>query len=283
MFRSKLPYIGAGIVGIFLIGAVFAPWIAPYNPYEINLSQGLEPPSLAHPLGQDMNGSDILSRLLYGARISMAVGLIVILISGGAGILAGLISGYYGGKVDTVLMRVVDILLAFPGLLLAIALAAVLGPKIQNVVFALSLLGWVSFARLVRGQVLSVREREFVLAAKALGICNLRIMLFHIFPNVLSPVIIQATFGIASVIIAESSLSFLGLGVPPGTPSWGGMLSEGKQVLMEAPYVSLFPGMAIMLVVLSFNFLGDGIRDRLDPKTEGRGLRTEVGGLRAEG
>ena len=266
MFKGRLPYIGLVIIGLFAVSGIFAPWLSPYNPYEIRLSQGLSPPSSAHPLGQDINGSDILSRLLYGARSSLAIGVIVICISGATGIMIGLISGYYGRVVDTVLMRLVDILLAFPGLLLAIALAAVMGPKIQNVVFALSLLGWVSFARLVRGQVLSVKEQEFVVSAKALGISDMRIMLVHILPNVLSPVIIQATFGIASVIIAESSLSFLGLGVPPGTPSWGGMLSEGKQVLMEAPYVSIFPGVAIMLVVLSFNFLGDGLRDRLDPK-----------------
>lgn len=267
MFRSIWPYIGAGIILIFSFGAILAPVLSPYDPYEIVLSEQLAPPSAAHPLGQDANGSDILSRLLHGARISLVVGLSVVGLTAVVGILMGLVSGYYGGWVDTLLMRVVDILLAFPGLLLAIALVAVLGPSMRNVVIALAVLGWVSFARLVRGQVLSVREREFVLAARTSGQSDLRIMLVHILPNVLSPVIVQATFGIAGVIISESSLSFLGLGAPPGTPSWGAMLSQGKQVLLDAPHVSIFPGLAIMLVVLAFNFLGDGLRDRLDPRS----------------
>jgi peptide/nickel transport system permease protein len=272
MFRSIWPYIGAGIILVFTAGAILAPWLSPYDPYEIRLSEQLAAPSRAHPLGQDLNGSDILSRLLHGARISLAVGLSVVGLTAIVGIFLGLVSGYYGGWIDTLLMRVVDILLAFPGLLLAIALVAVLGPSMRNVVIALAILGWVSFARLVRGQVLSVREREFVLAARTSGQGDLRIMLVHILPNVLSPVIVQATFGIAGVIISESSLSFLGLGAPPGTPSWGAMLSQGKQVLLDAPHVSIFPGLAIMLVVLAFNFLGDGLRDRLDPRS-GTGRR----------
>ena len=171
---------------------------------------------------------------------------------------------------DLVLMRIVDILLAFPGLLLAIALVAVLGPSIANVVIALSVLGWVPFARLVRGQVIAVKERDFILAAKTSGQSDFRIMLLHILPNIVSAVIVQATFNLAGVIISESSLSFLGLGAPPGTPSWGAMLSEGKQVILDAPHVSFFPGLAILLVVLAFNFVGDGLRDRFDPKTEKR-------------
>jgi len=273
MFRSIWPYIGAGIILLFTTGALLAPWLSPYDPYEIRLSEQLAPPSASHPLGQDANGSDILSRLLYGARISLVVGLSVVGLTAVVGIFLGLVSGYYGGWIDTLLMRLVDILLAFPGLLLAIALVAVLGPSMRNVVIALAVLGWVSFARLVRGQVLSVREREFVLAARTSGQSDLRIMVFHILPNVLSPVIVQATFGIAGVIISESSLSFLGLGAPPGTPSWGAMLSQGKQVLVDAPHVSVFPGLAIMLVVLAFNFLGDGLRDRLGPRG-GPGRRT---------
>lgn len=267
MFISKWTYAGIVIIGLFILGAVMAPWLVPYDPYEITLSEQLAPPSAEHLLGQDANGSDILSRLLYGARISLAVGVLVVVFSGSIGVLLGLFSGYYGGLLDTILMRLVDILLAFPGLLLAIALVAVLGPNINNVVVALTVLGWVSFARLVRGQVLSVKERNYVLAAKTSGQSDLRVMLVHVLPNVLSPVIVQATFGVASVIIAESSLSFLGLGVPPGTPSWGAMLSEGKQVLLDAPHVSIFPGLSIMLVVMAFNFLGNGLRDMFDPKT----------------
>ncbi len=268
MFKNKLVYIGWVIVILFGLGALLAPWISPYDPYELRLSEQLIPPSSKHLLGQDANGSDIFSRLLYGARISLTVGLLVVFLSGTIGITIGLISGYYGGVIDTGLMRVVDILLAFPGLLLAIALVAVLGPSVFNVMIALTVLGWVSFTRLVRGQVLSIKERDYILAAKTSGQSDFRIMFVHILPNVLSPVIVQATFSVAGVIIAESSLSFLGLGVSPGTPSWGAMLSEGKQVLLDAPHVSIFPGLAIMLVVLAFNFIGDGLRDRFDPKTE---------------
>jgi len=269
MSRNKFFHMGIAVIGLFLFGAIFAPWLSPYDPYEIKLSQQLSSPSYEHPLGQDANGSDIFTRLLYGARISLMVGVTVVFFSGSIGIILGLLSGYYGGLLDTVLMRIVDVLLAFPGLLLAIALVAVLGPNMNNVVLALTALGWVSFARLVRGQVLSVKERDYILAAKISGQTDLRIMLVHALPNVLSPVIVQATFGLASVIIAEASLSFLGLGAPPGAPSWGAMLSEGKQVLLEAPHVSLFPGLAIMLVVLSFNFLGDALRDKFDPKRAG--------------
>jgi peptide/nickel transport system permease protein len=268
MFKNKWSYIGLAIVALFFLSALLAPWLAPEDPYTVNLSKKLLPPSLSHPMGYDIYGCDILSRLLYGARISLLVSFAVVLITGIVGIILGLISGYYGGTVDTVLMRLVDVLLAFPGLLLAIALIAVLGPSVQNVIIALSILGWVSFARLVRGQVLSVKERDYILAAKTSGQSDSRIMLVHVLPNVLSPVIVQATFNIAGVIIAESSLSFLGLGAPPGTPSWGAMLSEGKRVILDAPHVSIFPGLAIMLVVLAYNFLGDGLRDRFDPKTE---------------
>lgn len=270
IFRNKLTWLGLGILLFFILAAVAASWLAPYDPYAINLAEQLSRPGPGHLLGQDGNGADILSRLLYGARISLLVAVVVVLFSGLIGTLLGLVSGYYGGLIDLLLMRLVDILLAFPGLLLAIALVAVLGPALSNVVIALTALGWVSFARLVRGQVLSVREREYILAARISGQSNWRIMWVHILPNVLSPLIVQATFSIAGVIIAESSLSFLGLGAPPGTPSWGAMLSEGKQVLLEAPHVSIFPGLAIMLVVLACNFLGDGLRDSLDPKMRGK-------------
>jgi peptide/nickel transport system permease protein len=268
MFRSKWTFIGLAIIVALLLCALFAPWIAPEDPYAINLALELAPPGTDHIMGRDMNGSDILSRLLYGARISLAVGVFVVTISGFFGIFLGLLSGYYGGWIDTVLMRLVDILLAFPGLLLAIALIAVLGPSITNVIMALSILGWVPFARVVRGQVISVKERAYILAAQTSGQSDLRIMALHILPNIISAVIVQATFNIAGVIIAESSLSFLGLGAPPGTPSWGAMLSEGKQVILDAPHVSIFPGLAIMLTVIAFNFVGDGLRDRFDPRTE---------------
>ncbi len=268
MFRNKWTYAGLIIILFFIVTALTAPWIAPEDPYEINLVLQLAPPDADHIMGRDNNGSDILSRLLYGARISLVVGLSVVTISGIIGILLGLVSGYYGGWVDLILMRIVDILLAFPGLLLAIALVAVLGPSLTNVVIALIALGWVPFARLVRGQVISVKERNYILAARTSGQSDLRVMIIHILPNIISVVIVQATFNLAGVIISESSLSFLGLGAPPGTPSWGAMLSEGKQVILDAPHVSIFPGLAIMLVVLAFNFVGDGLRDKLDPKTD---------------
>ncbi len=268
MFQSKWAYIGFFIILIFLICALMAPILAPYSPHTISLPEQLQGPSFKHPFGQDSDGCDILSRLIYGIRISLLVSILVVLLSGSMGIFIGLVSGYYGGFIDIILMRIVDILLAFPGLLLAIGLVAVLGPSLFNVITALTILGWVSYARLVRGQVLSVKEREYIFAAKTSGQSDMRIMLRHILPNVISPVIVQATFSMAGVIIAEASLSFLGLGVAPGTPSLGAMLSQGKNVLWEAPHVSIFPGATIMIIVLAFNFLGDGLRDQLDPKAQ---------------
>ncbi len=270
MFRNKWTYIGIAFIAIFVFSAIAAPWIAPEDPYKIDLMLELQPPSTEFIMGRDINGSDIFSRLIYGARISLVVGIVVVSVSGTIGIFLGLVSGYYGGWIDLILMRLVDILLAFPGLLLAIALVAVLGPSINNVIIALTALSWVPYARLVRGQVISIKERNYILAAMTSGQSDLRVMFFHILPNILSVVIVQATFNLAGVIISESSLSFLGLGAPPGTPSWGAMLSEGKQVILDAPYVSIFPGLAIMLVVLAFNFVGDGLRDKFDPKTETR-------------
>jgi len=267
MFKNKWTYLGFFILGVFLVCAIFAPYLAPEDPYQISLVKQLALPSGDEILGRDRNGGDIFSRLLFGARISLVISVVVVAVSGLIGITLGLISGYYGGWIDTVLMRMVDILLAFPPLLLAIALVAVLGPSLSNIVIALIVLGWVPFARLVRGQVLSLKQRNYILAAKTSGQADVRIMFVHILPNIISTVIVQATFALASVIISESSLSFLGLGAPPGTPSWGAMLSEGKRVILDAPHVSIFPGLAIMLVVIGFNFLGDGLRDRFDPKT----------------
>ncbi|MBF0240319.1 MAG: ABC transporter permease [SAR324 cluster bacterium] len=263
---KKLTGLTLFILICFLLPAVLAPWLAPFSPEEMDLVAQLEGPTVRHWLGMDQNGSDILSRMLYGARISLYVGFWVVGISSLVGISIGLISGYYGGWLDSIIMRIVDILMAFPGLLLAIALVAVMGPDINNVVFALTVLGWVSYTRLVRGQVLSVKEEEYILAAKTSGISDFRVMFRHILPNILHPVIVQTTFSLAGTIISESSLSFLGLGVPPGTPSWGSMLADGKDYLLEAPHVSIFPGIAIMLVVLAFNLLGDALRDYYDPQ-----------------
>jgi len=254
----------------FVLPALLAPWLAPHDPMAMDLAASLELPSAAHPLGRDEQGADILSRLIHGARISLMVGLSSVAASTLVGVTLGLVAGFLGGWVEQALMRLVDVLLAFPGLLLAIALVAVLGPGLGNVVIALAALGWTGFARLVRAQVLSERERDYVLAARSLGAGPLRIMFRHILPNISAPVLVQASFSVAGAILAEASLSFLGLGAPPGTPSWGAMLSEGKHVLMEAPHVSLFPGAAIMLVVLGFNLTGDALADHLDPRRRER-------------
>ncbi|MDH4224792.1 MAG: ABC transporter permease [Deltaproteobacteria bacterium] len=257
----------ACLLGVFfVIPALLAPWLAPHDPLEVDLKGALEPLGGGYPLGRDDQGADILSRLLYGARISLLVGVGSVAVSAVLGVALGMISGYLGGWVDMLIMRLVDVFMAFPGLLLAIALVAVLGPGLSNVVLALTALGWTGFARLARGQVLGVMEKDYIRAARGLGVGPLRLMGRHILPNIMAPVVVQASFAVASAILAEASLSFLGLGAPPGTPSWGAMLAEGRHVLWEAPLVSLFPGLAIMGVVLGFNLLGDALNDYLDPK-----------------
>jgi len=248
-----------------LVGcAVFAPVLAPYPPDLQSLSQDLQPPSSAHWLGQDKLGRDQLSRIIYGARVSLEVGLATVAVSVLIGLIVGAIAGYLGGAADFWIMRVVDVLLAFPGLLLAIAMSAVLGPSLRNVIIALSLIGWTGYARLVRGEVLSIKTREHVEAAEALGVPRLRVLTDHILPLLVAPVVVQATFGVAGAIVAEASLSFLGLGVQPPTASWGAMIDEGRSFLLIAPYLTVFPGLAILATVLGLNALGDGLRDWLD-------------------
>ncbi len=262
---------GAVIVVLTVLVAGIGPLISPYDPAEQTLPARLEMPSRAHPFGTDELGRDILSRVLSGARISLLVGLAVVAISGVVGTLLGALAGYRGGVFDELLSRAVDILLAFPGILLAIALVAVLGPSLVNVVLALSIVGWVGYARLVRGQVLLVRELEFVQAARALGADTGRILWHHVLPAVWPAIVVQATLGMAGAIIAEASLSFLGLGVQPPTPSWGTMLSGGRGHLLDAPHLTVFPGLAIATVVMGLNFLGDGLRDVLDPRLTAHG------------
>jgi peptide/nickel transport system permease protein len=256
---NRLAWIGLIIIGLLLVTALLAPLLTPYPPLAIDLTGELEGPRQGHLLGQDKLGRDILSQIIYGSRVSLVVGLVVV------GVTVGSVAGYFGGAFDMILMRIVDILLAFPGILLAIALTGVLGPSLKHIILALCVLGWVGYARLVRGQVLAEKNREYVLAAKALGASHLRIILRHILPNCFAPVIVQATFGLAGVILAESSLSFLGLG-PQDVPTWGRLLNEGTQYLLFAPHVSIFPGIAIMLTVLAFNFIGDGLRNQWDVK-----------------
>jgi len=258
--------VGFVIVSIAVLAALLGPAVTPYDPAAQDLARRLEVPSLAHPFGLDELGRDILARILSGARISLLVGLAVVSVSSIVGMLVGSVAGYFGGRVDDVISRIIDVLMAFPGILLAIALVAVLGPSLTNVVMALSVIGWVGYARLVRGQALRAREFDFVQAARALGAGSRRIVLRHILPTALPAVVVQATLGMAGAIIAEAALSFLGLGVQPPTPSWGTMLDAGRSHLFDAPHLTIFPGLAIAVLVLGFNFLGDGLRDRVDPK-----------------
>lgn len=256
------------VLTIFVLSivAICSPWLTPYPPNALDITQRLCLPSFAHWMGCDPYGADVFSQMIAGTRVSLMVAFTTIIIIACSGTAIGLLSGYYGGTFDLIIMRICDIFLAFPGLLLAIAIAAMLGPSATNLILALSATGWVSFARLVRGEVLVLKEQEFVLAARAVGASDISIMGFHILPNALSPIIVQATFGLAGIIIAESSLSFLGLGVPVETPSWGKMLDSGRDYLLSAPRLSMYPGFAIMLVCIAFNFIGDAIREFVDPQ-----------------
>jgi len=266
--KNKLAFGGLVIVTVLTLAAVLAPWLAPYDPADQELTIRLQGPSLHHPFGNDELGRDILSRLLLGARVSMRVGATVVLISGIAGVLIGGFAGYIGGKLDTfITVVVINSLLAFPGILLQIAIVAFLGPGLDRLIFALAIIGWVGFARLARGQVLKVKTLDFVEAARALGASSLRIFIFHILPNIIQPVLIQASIGMAGAILAEASLSFLGLGITPPTPSWGSMLNDGRSHLFDAPHMVVFPSVALVATILSFNFLGDALRDWLDPKS----------------
>ena len=259
---------GLTIVALFVAVALFGPKLVSQSPTTQNLSEDLRPPRAAHLFGQDKLGRDVLSRVVYGARVSLLVGVTVVGISACIGLAVGALAGYAGGRTDELIMRVIDVLLAFPGILLAIALSAVLGPSLRNVLLALCVIGWTGYARLVRAEVLAWRKREFVSAAVALGATPLRIVRLHIVPQLLTPLLVQATFGMAGAIVAEASLSFLGLGVQPPTPSWGAMVNEGRSFLLVAPHVALFPGLAIMLTVFGLHFLGDGLRDVLDVRAD---------------
>jgi peptide/nickel transport system permease protein len=263
--NNRLAWIGLIIIGVLLGTALLAPLLAPYPPLGIDLTGELEGPRQGHLLGQDKLGRDILSQIIYGSRVSLLVGIVVVGVSLVIGVTVGSAAGYFGGVFDVILMRIVDILLSFPGILLAIALTGVLGPSLKHIILALCVLGWVGYARIVRGQVLAEKNKEYVMAARALGARHPRIILRHILPNCFAPVIVEATFGLAGVILAESSLSFLGLG-PQDVPTWGRLLNEGVQYLLFAPHVAIFPGIAIMLTVLAFNFIGDGLRNQWDVK-----------------
>jgi peptide/nickel transport system permease protein len=264
--RGRLLGVGAAIVSVTALAAIVGPALVPFDPAGQELALRLARPSADHPFGLDELGRDILARVLAGARISFIVGLTVVSVSAVVGTLLGALAGYFGGILDDAISRVVDTLLAFPGLLLAIALVAVLGPSLGNVLLALTIIGWVGYARLVRGQVLRAREFEYVQAARALGASTARVLWWHVIPSATPAVVVQATLGMAGAIIGEASLSFLGLGVQPPTPSWGTMLNGGRAHILDAPHLTLFPGLAIALLVLGFNFVGDGLRDLTDPK-----------------
>ncbi len=266
LLRGHLAKVGLGVIAALVVAAVFAPYLAPQDPTDQRLEDMLRPPGSGHVLGTDDLGRDILSRIIYGARVSLAVGVFSVTISLLIGVGLGLVAGYRGGVVDEVVMRVMDGLLAFPALVLALAITAALGPSIMHAMIAIGIVGIPGFARLVRGQVLSVRAQEFVEAARAAGLGDGRIVLRHIVPSVLAPIIVHGSLRVAFAVLAEAGLSFLGLGAQPPTPSWGSMLSAGREYLEMAPWLSLAPGAAIFVTTLSFNFLGDGLRDALDPR-----------------
>ncbi len=264
--RNKLALSGLSIILVFSITAIFAPLIANRNPIEQNLILRLQPPSQKHWLGTDDLGRDVFSRVVYGTRISLTVGFLAIAMTTLIGTIIGLVSGYFGGKIDLILMRLVDIMLCFPTFFLILMVIAFLEPNIYNVMIVIGLTSWPGLARLVRGECLSIREREFISAARLLGLSTIRILFVHILPNVFAPILVSATLGVGSAILVESALSFLGLGVQPPTPSWGNILTIGKDYIYLAWWLSLFPGLAILFTVLAYNLLGEGLRDVFDPR-----------------
>ncbi len=276
LLKSKAGLIGWTILSVFVLLAIFAPVLGLDNPIRGSLGERLAPPTWsglfspgAHPLGTDQLGRDILSRIIYGSRVTLSIGAAAVILGGVVGVSLGIVAGYFRGTTDRILMRLVDIQLAFPLMLLALLVVAALGPSLRNIVIVLALTSWIRYARIIRGQVLAVREREFVLSARAIGASTTRIMFRHILPNVLTPALVVGTLELARVIIMDAALSFLGLGVPPPAPSWGRMLAEGRTYLATAWWAVTFPGLAIVLTVLSVNLFGDWLRDYFDPKQRG--------------
>ncbi len=263
--RPRL-YFGATLVAMMLVIALLAPWLAGYDPQAMSLPKCFGAPSFSHPFGLDQNGSDVFAQVVFGARVSLYVAIAVVGTSALLGLLIGSLAGSFGGWPDQALMRFIDMLHAFPGFLLALALVAVLGPSLHNLVIAMCMTGWTGYARLVRGEVLHLKNREYVVGARALGAGPIRLLVFHIWPNLVGLLIVQCTFGMAGTIVTESSLSFLGLGAPPNIATWGSLINAGRRFLLEAPHLSLFPGLAILVLVMGFNLLGDGIRDLLSPR-----------------
>lgn len=262
--------VGLALITIIILIGVLTPVVDPYDPrLDSNLTEARKPPSVEHPFGTDRLGRDLFRRILHGTRISLLIGFVVVFVSGAIGTVLGLIAGYFGGGTDTVVMRLMDILLAFPAILLAIAIVAVRGPGLTNTILAVAIVGIPGYARVVRSMVLSLRERDYVDAARMVGVSNSRIMFGHILPNSLTPIIVQMTLGIGGAIVFSAALGFLGLGVQPPTPEWGAMIADGLPLLQQSPNLVFFPGMAIMITVLAFNLFGDGLRDALDPQQRG--------------
>jgi len=264
--RNRLALIGGICILLMVVVAIFAPLIAPYSPSEQNLDDILESPSMSHLMGTDNLGRDIFSRLVYGARISLAVGIFTQLIVLSIGLPVGAIAGLFGSRVDNILMRITDVMYAFPDLLLIILFKFIFGGGIFTIFLAIGVVSWTNIARLMRGQILSLKEQDFVTASRAMGAGKLHIFLRHLLPNSLGPIIVMVTFGIPRAIFAEAALSYIGIGVNPPTPSWGTMIQEGSQVIFASTYVILFPALAIGVLMIAFSFLGDGLRDTLDPK-----------------
>lgn len=267
--KNRIAVAGLCIIFALVGAALFAPWIASHDPVKMDFTSVLKPPSRGHIFGTDMFGRDLASRILYGSRLSLEVGFIIVVMGAGLGIIAGGIAGYFGEIYDTLIMRFVDIMLAFPAILLALLIATVMGPGLLSVMVALGAVSWLSFARVVRAEILSIKERDYIIAARAVGGNDLRILTRHVLPNCMPPVIVLASLRMATALIAAASLSFLGLGAQPPQPEWGSMLNEAQEFLREAWWYTFFPGMAIVIVVLAFNFVGDGLRDALDPKMRG--------------
>jgi len=264
--KNKLAIVGAIVIIVLSLSAIFSPVLSKYDPNEINLNEIYKPPSWDHPFGTDMNGRDVFARVLYGARISMSVGFISSGLAGLIGVLIGAFAGFFGGKIDNMLMRFVDLILCIPSFFLLLMVIAMLEPNIYNVMIVIAITSWPGLARMVRAEVLSIRERDYVQAAIALGIGRWRIIWRHIIPNVMAPVFVAVTLGVAAAILIESGLSFLGLGVQPPTPSWGNILAQGRSVMQFAWWMTLFPGLAIFVTVLGYNLVGEGLRDALDPR-----------------
>lgn len=263
--QDKIALFGLAVIVLVAIAAIFAKNLAPFSPNAQQLSGAFKGPSSTHLLGQDELGRDLLSRVIYGSQISMAVGASVVSVSIVIGVLLGAVAGYYGGKTDMAIMRFVDVFLSFPGIILAVGAVAIVGPGLQNVIIALVIINWPGYTRVMRGEVLKIKQNPYVIASKGMGASNFWILRKHIIPGAISPVVVLGTIGFGWAVLAEAGLSFLGLGVQPPTPSWGGMVSEGLSYILEDPYIALFGGLAIAITVLCFNMLGDGLRDALDP------------------